>query len=298
MFSGLYVALVTPFDASGEIDEAGLRRLVAFHVEHGTDGLVPCGTTGEYPAMTREEHLRVIGIVAGEARGRCRVVAGVGSNNTRTTVDLAAAATALGVDGLLVVTPYYNKPQPDGLVAHYAAVAAATPCPIMVYNVPSRTSLNATPETIERLCAIPSVAAVKEASGDVNQSTEILARVGGRIDVLAGDDALTLPIMAVGGTGVVSVLGNLVPDRMKALTDAMLAGDLGRARGLNLALYPLAQAMFVETNPAPIKHAMTRVGLPAGAVRPPLAPLREASVARLEAVLAAAEVSPARAGRG
>ena len=276
----------------------GLRHLVDFQLEHGTDGLVPCGTTGEYPAMTRAEHLRVIEIVAEHARGRCKVVAGVGSNNTRTTVGLAKAATELGVDGLLVVTPYYNKPQPDGLVAHYAAIGAATKAPIMVYNVPSRTSINLTPETVERLCAIPSVAAVKEASGDVNQTTEILARVGDRVDVLAGDDALTLPIMSVGGTGVVSVLGNLVPGRMKALTDAALAGDLGRARELNVQLYALAQSMFVETSPAPVKHAMARIGLPAGPVRPPLAPLREPSAAAVDRALAAADVVPARAGRG
>lgn len=291
MFEGLYVALVTPFDQKGELDEEALRRLVARHVEVGTHGLVPCGTTGENPTFSPEEHERVVRIVADEARGRLQVVAGAGSNDTKTAVRLATRAVAAGADGLLVITPFYNKPQPDGLVAHFGAVAAATDAPIMMYNVPGRTGVNMMPETVERTCAFESIVAIKEASGDVNQSSDIIRRCGDRMRVLAGDDALCLPIMAVGGRGVVSVVGNVVPDRMKALVDDALAGRFGDARRRHLELYELCQAMFVESNPAPVKHVMNALGMGVGEVRPPLAPLRETSRRLLEGVIERAQLT-------
>ncbi len=285
MFEGMYVAIVTPFTASGEIDEAGLRKLVEFHVARGTDGLVPCGTTGENPTFTPEEHERVLSIVVEAAAGRLTVIGGAGSNATSKAVSLAEGAERAGCDGLLVITPFYNKPQPDGLVAHFRAVAGATSLPLVMYNVPGRTGVNMRPETVARLADVPNIVAIKEASGDVNQSSEIVASVGDRIGVLAGDDALTLPIMAVGGKGVVSVLGNVVPERMCALVRAAAAGDMTAARCEHLALYELAQAMFVESNPVPVKHVMSRLGLPAGPVRPPLAPLRPESAARLDRLI-------------
>lgn len=289
-FEGLYVAIVTPFDAAGEIDEDGLRRLVRMHVEAGTDGLVPCGTTGENPTFSQEEHLRVIRTVVTEAAGRLQVVAGAGSNDTKKAVALARGAKEAGADGLLVITPYYNKPQPDGLVAYFGAVASATDLPVMMYNVPGRTGVNMGPDVVERLADVPTITAVKEASGSLDQISEIIRRSGDRVAVLAGDDSLALPILAVGGRGVVSVVGNVVPGRMKRLVHAALAGRYDEARREHLALLDLAYALFVESNPAPVKYALNLMGMPVGEVRPPLAPLRPDSRARVEAALAALQI--------
>jgi 4-hydroxy-tetrahydrodipicolinate synthase len=284
MFEGLYVAIVTPFDADGRLDEAMLRRLVAFHVENGTDGLVPCGTTGENPTFSPEEHERIIRIVVEEAAGRLKVVAGAGTFSTPETVRRARRARDLGADGLLIITPYYNKPQQAGLFTHFETVAKEAGAPIMMYNVPGRTGVNLLPATVERLSRVPGIVALKEASGDLNQVSDTIARCGDRLTVLAGDDSLTLPIMAVGGRGIVSVLGNALPDRMRAMVHAALEGRWDAARAAHLALFELCQAMFVETNPAPIKYFMKAVGFDVGDVRPPLAPLQEASRKRLEAL--------------
>jgi len=282
----LYVALVTPFTRDGAVDEDALRRLVSFHIEQKTEGLVPCGTTGETPTLSPEEYRRVIRAVVEEARGRLTVVAGAGSQSTDKTIELCRVSIDAGADGLLVVTPYYNKPQPDGLVAHFRRVAEAARAPIMLYNVPGRTGVNMRPETVERLMPVSNIIAIKEASGDVSQSSEILARCGDRFTVLSGDDALTLPILAVGGMGSVSVTGNLVPDRAGDLIRAALAGDYARARALHLELYALNQILFVETSPAPIKYAMGAIGRPVGPVRLPLSELREDSRRKIDGVLA------------
>jgi len=289
-FEGLYVAIVTPFDDAGEVDEEALRRLVRMHVEAGTDGLVPCGTTGENPTFDEAEHLRVVRTVVEEAAGKLQVVAGAGSNDTKKAVSLARGARDAGADALLVITPYYNKPQPDGLVAHFTTVASATELPVMMYNVPGRTGVNMTPDVVERLADVPTIRSVKEASGSLDQISEIIRRCGERMVVLSGDDSLTLPILSVGGRGVVSVVGNVVPTRMKRLVDEALAGRYDVARREHLALLDLAGALFVESNPAPAKHALNVMGVRVGGVRPPLAPLRPESRARVEAALAALEI--------
>lgn len=285
MFQGTFVAIVTPFLEDGSLDETGLRRLVDFHVQAGTTGLVPCGTTGENPTFTLEEHTRVVRTVVEAAAGRLRVVAGAGSNDTKKTILLAEAAEDAGADGLLVITPYYNRPQPEGLIRHFRAVAASVSRPIMLYNVPSRTGVNMLPETVEQLADVPNIAAIKEASGNVNQTSEIVARCGDRMHVLAGDDSLALPIIAVGGKGVVSVIGNAFPGDLVAMIDAALEGRWDEARRRHLLLYEISQAMFVESNPAPIKFLMQEMGRPVGAVRPPLAPLRPSSEATIRAAL-------------
>ncbi len=287
MFEGLYVALVTPFQVDGSLNEEMLRKLVAMHVENGTDGLVPCGTTGENPTFSFEEHCRVIEIVIDEAKGRLKVLAGAGSNSTDKAIRLGRRAAELGADGLLVITPYYNKPQQDGLVAHFEAVAAYCGAPIVAYNVPGRTGVNLIPETVERLCDIREVVGVKEASGDINQVSEIIRRCGDRMIVLSGDDPMTFPIMAIGGRGVVSVAGNVVPDQVKALVHAALKGDWEAAREWHYKLFELCQALFVETNPVPTKYVLNRLGIDVGAVRPPLARLRSGSARRLDAILKA-----------
>lgn len=289
-FEGLYVAIVTPFDAAGEVDEDALRRLVRMHVEAGTDGLVPCGTTGENPTFDEAEHLRVVRIVVEEAGGKLQVVAGAGSNDTKKAVALARGGREAGADALLVITPFYNKPQPDGLVAHFTTVASATDLPVMMYNVPGRTGVNMTPDVVERLADVPTIQSVKEASGSLDQTSEIIRRCGDRMIVLSGDDSLTLPILSVGGRGVVSVVGNVVPARMKRLVDEALAGRYDAARREHLALLDLAGALFVESNPAPVKHALNLMGYAVGGVRPPLAALRPESRARVESALAALEI--------
>ncbi len=296
MFQGLYVALVTPFHPDGSLNEASLRKLVSLHVKNGTDGLVPCGTTGENPTFSVEEHCRVIDIVVQESQGRLKVLAGAGSNSTDKAIELGRRAVELGADGLLVITPYYNKPQQDGLVAHFEAVAAACDAPIVTYNVPGRTGVNLLPQTVERLCDVPNIVGIKEASGDINQVSEIIRRCGDRMRVLSGDDTMTLPIMAVGGTGVISVAGNVVPDRMKAMVDAALEGDWEGARAGHLGLFDLCKALFIETNPVPTKYVMNRMGLDVGNVRLPLAPLREASAKHLDGIMRAYGITSVSVG--
>lgn len=282
MFSGLYVALVTPFE-HGKVDYSALTELVAFHLEVGTTGLVPCGTTGESATLTHEEHRRVIEHVVNTVDGQCKVIAGTGSNSTVEAIEMTKHAKEIGADGALVITPYYNKPTQEGLYRHFKAVADAVDLPIMLYNVPSRTCVNMLPETVIRLAEIENVVAIKEASGDLNQVTEI-AR-GCNLAVLAGDDSLTLPILAIGGTGVVSVIGNIVPGEMLGLIENFQQGNIADARKIHNRLYPLCKAMFFETNPVPVKTALKMLGRGNGELRLPLCEMGDETRKRLQDVL-------------
>ncbi len=261
MFNGSYVALVTPFK-NGQVDEKKLRDLVEWQIAEKTSGLVPVGTTGEASTLTYEEHYKVIEIVAQQAKKRVPVIAGAGSNSTQEAIELTKEAARLGVDAVLSVNPYYNKPTQAGLIAHFTAIAKASPVPVMLYNIPSRTNVQLTTDTIVELAQKnANIVAVKEATGSMDAATEVIARLGKKFSVTSGDDSLTLPIMALGGVGVVSVVANLVPRAVADLCAAAAEGDWAKARELHVKLYPLIKAMFIETNPAPVKAAMKEAGL-------------------------------------
>jgi 4-hydroxy-tetrahydrodipicolinate synthase len=282
-FAGLTVALITPF-RGGQVDYEQLRRLVDWHVEQGTDCLAPAGTTGESPTLDHEEHERVIAAVTERAAGRIKVMAGTGSNSTREAVRLTRAARAAGADGALMVGPYYNKPTQEGYYRHFAAVAEAVDLPIVLYNIPGRTGSNILPETIARLAELPTVVAVKEATGSLDQASQIAALCD--LTILSGDDSLTLPLMSIGGRGVVSVVGNVVPRDMKALVRAFEAGRLDEARAWHRKLFPLCRDMLgAATNPIPIKTAMKLLGRDTGELRLPLYPMDGAGEARLRQTL-------------
>jgi 4-hydroxy-tetrahydrodipicolinate synthase len=258
MFSGSLVAIVTPMK-NGRVDFAAIERLVDWHVEQGTDGLVPVGTTGESPTVDVEEHEKIIETVVRRVAGRIPVIAGAGGNATAEAIELTKFSKDVGATATLQVAPYYNKPTQEGLYRHFAAIAEAVDLPMVLYNIPTRCVVNMTPETIARLAELPQVVAVKEATGSMDQTSEILARCD--LAVLSGDDSLTLPLMALGARGVISVVANLVPKDVKRLAVAMLSGDLEAARAAHRKLFPLCRAMFVETNPIPIKTAMKWAGL-------------------------------------
>jgi 4-hydroxy-tetrahydrodipicolinate synthase len=281
---GTFVALVTPFK-NGQLNEQKIRELVRFQIQNGSDGLVPCGTTGESPTLSEEEKFRIFEIVIEEAKGKATVVAGTGTNDTAKSIKATKRAKEMGADAALVITPYYNKPTQEGLCRHFEAIAKAVDLPIMIYNVPGRTSVNMLPATVARLANIDTIVAIKEASGDLNQVSEIIAACGDQIKVFSGDDSLFLPILSVGGVGVVSVVANIVPKDLKALFTAFKAGDLSKAQKLHRQLFPLCQAMFYETNPAPVKTAMNLLRQEVGELRLPLAPMSDANQTRLEQAL-------------
>lgn len=283
-FSGAFTALVTPF-RGGEVDEAGLRALVEFQIAGGIGGLVPCGTTGEAATMTIAEHHRVVDVVVEQAAGRVPVIAGTGSNDTRCAIEHTRHAARSGASAALVVTPYYNTPTQEGMVRHFTAVAEATELPLVLYNVPGRTGVNLLPETVLRLAALPTVVGIKEASGNLDQASQIAAGAPAGFSILSGDDSLTLPILSVGGHGVISVASNIVPEAVSELTGAALAGDFGVARALHLRLFDLSRAMFLENNPTAVKTAAAMLGLCSGEVRLPLTDLAEASRRALEQAL-------------
>jgi 4-hydroxy-tetrahydrodipicolinate synthase len=285
MFQGCGTAMVTPFRADLSLDEETLRRLVRRQIEAGIHFLVPCGTTGENPTLSREEHLRVVDITLDEAQGRTPVLAGCGGNDTREVVELARDLEGLGADGLLVVTPFYNKPTPEGLYQHYHAVARATHLPIVVYNVPGRTGLNVDPATLARLAEIETVVGVKEASGNISQIAAIFQAVPESFAVLSGDDAITLPVIALGGVGVISVVSNEVPFAMSRLTSLCLEGDFPAAREMQRRLHALMEINFVESNPGPVKAAMALMGLLDPVFRLPAVPPRAESVRKIEKIL-------------
>jgi 4-hydroxy-tetrahydrodipicolinate synthase len=284
MFKGSIVAIVTPF-SNGAVDEEKLRELVEFQIEGGTDAIVPCGTTGESSTLDYEEHDRVIQIVVEQVKKRVPVIAGTGSNSTREAIEMTEHAKQLGADGCLLVTPYYNKPTQEGLYLHYKAVAEAVAIPQILYNVPGRTGVNLLPETVARLSAIKNIVAIKEATGSLQQASEILALCGDQIDVLSGDDFITFPMMACGAKGVISVLANIMPKAVGDLTDAYFAGDLATARKLHLDTLKISNAMFIESNPVPVKTALGLMGKCSDEVRLPLAPMSAANKAKLEAIM-------------
>jgi 4-hydroxy-tetrahydrodipicolinate synthase len=282
-FAGVTVALVTPF-RDGDIDFGALRRLVDWHVEQGTDCLSPVGTTGESPTLDHEEHERVIAAVVEQARGRIKVVPGTGSNSTREAIRLTRFAKRAGANGALMVGPYYNKPTQEGYYRHFAAVAEACDLPIMLYNIPGRTGSNITPETIARLAEIPSIVAIKEATGSLDQASHIASLCD--LTILSGDDSLTLPLMSIGGRGVVSVVGNLAPRDVKALVSAFDAGKTDEALRWHRRLFPLCRDMLsVATNPIPVKAAMKLLGRDTGELRLPLCALDAAGEARVAKTL-------------
>lgn len=285
MFQGCGTALITPFRPDLSLDEEGLRRLVRRQIEGGIHFLVPCGTTGENPTLSREEHLRVVEITLEEAQKRTPVLAGCGGNDTRRVAALARDLEALGADGLLVVTPYYNKPTPEGLYQHYREVARATRLPIVVYNVPGRTSVNVDPATLARLAEIETVVGVKEASGNISQIAAIFQAVPPSFAVLSGDDAVTLPLIALGGVGIISVVSNEVPFAMARLTSLCLEGDFPAAREMQRRLHALMEVNFIESNPGPVKAAMGLMGLIDPVFRLPAVYPKPESVKKIEQVL-------------
>jgi 4-hydroxy-tetrahydrodipicolinate synthase len=294
-FTGCGTALVTPFDSSGALDEAAVGRLARRQIDAGIHFLVPCGTTGETPTLSAAERRRVVELVVEEAGGKVPVLAGAGGYDTAGVVEAAKAMHAAGADGLLSVTPYYNKPTPEGLFRHYSAIAEATPLPIVVYNVPGRTGCNVTPATLERLATIPTVAAVKEASGSVNQISEVCRTMPEDFIVLSGDDAMTLPAMAVGARGLISVASNEAPEEMAGLVEAAEKGDYTDARRRHQRLLPLLTANFLESNPIPVKAAMALMGLLEESFRLPMVPPRPETRDRLAAVLGELGLTPAGA---
>ena len=290
-WAGCGTALVTPFTASGDVDEAAVRRLARRQVDGGVHFLVPCGTTGESPTLSHAEKLRVVELVVDEANGAVPVLAGAGGYDTRATIGLVGDLASIGATGILSVTPYYNKPTPEGLYRHYSAIADSTDLPIVLYNVPGRTACNIAPATLLRLVEIPNVVGVKEASGDLGQIGEICRAVPDDFCVLSGDDAFTLAVMALGGTGVVSVISNEAPSHMAALVDQAASGDFAAARATHERLLPLMQVNFIESNPIPVKAAMAELGLLDLNYRLPMAPPAPAARKRIAEVLAATGLS-------
>jgi 4-hydroxy-tetrahydrodipicolinate synthase len=284
MFKGSIVAIVTPFK-NGTVDEEKLRELVEFQISGGTDAIVPCGTTGESSTLDYEEHDRVVEIVIQQVGKRVPVIAGTGSNSTAETIDLTRKAKELGADGCLLVTPYYNKPTQEGLYRHYTAIADAVAIPQILYNVPCRTAVNLLPETVARLAEYSNIVAIKEASGSLQQASEILALAGDKIDLLCGDDFITFPMMVCGARGVISVTANIMPAETAALVDAFLAGDLEKARQLHLRMLKINNAMFVESNPVPVKTALGLMGKCSDEVRLPLCPMSDANKAKLVVIM-------------
>lgn len=285
MFTGCGTALVTPFRKDQSLDEETLRRLVRRQIEQGINFLVPCGTTGESPTLSRKEHLRVIEITLEEARGKVPVLGGAGGYNTAEVIELAKELRHLGVDGILSVTPYYNKPTQEGLYQHYKAIASAVPLPIVVYSVQGRTGCNVEPATMKRLAEIDNIVGIKEASGNIGQMAQMAHHLPDRIDILSGDDAITIPLISLGGRGLISVVSNEIPGEMTKLTQLALAGEFAGARALQRRWLPLMEVNFVESNPIPVKAAMAMMGLLEPVWRLPMIPPAEANRAKIEAVL-------------
>jgi 4-hydroxy-tetrahydrodipicolinate synthase len=290
-FTGCGTALVTPFKRDGSLDEAGVSRLARRQIEAGIHFLVPCGTTGEVPTLTDEEQVRVVELTVAEAKGRVPVLAGAGGYNTHEVIEAGKRMKAAGADGILSVTPYYTKPTPEGLYQHYKAIGDAVGLPIVVYNVPGRTGCNVDPATLVRLASIPQIVGVKEASGNMTQMAEICGSVPSDFIVLSGDDVLTLPLMAIGGRGIISVASNEIPAEMSRIVELAEKGDYAAARALHTRLLPLLMVNFVESNPIPVKYAMVSLGLVEEVYRLPMVPPRPASKQKIDAVLQALGVT-------
>lgn len=273
IFKGSIVALITPFRKNGSIDHGLVRELVEWHIASGTDAIVPCATTGESPTLSHDEHDEVIATVVKAVNKRIPVLAGCGSNCTEESLRLIKHAESVGADGALVITPYYNKPTQEGMLAHYESLASATKLPIVIYNVPGRTGVNIKPETVAKLAKIENIVGIKEASGSLDQASEIMRSTD--LDVLSGEDSLNFPLMAIGAVGVISVVANVVPDLVAKLADAAQNGDMEEGRRLHKLLFPLSKALFAETNPCPVKAAMAMLGKCENVLRLPLVPVRK-----------------------
>jgi 4-hydroxy-tetrahydrodipicolinate synthase len=284
VFQGSLVALVTPF-RDGRVDEATLKQLVEFQIRGGTDAIVPCGTTGESPTLDHAEHNRVVDVVVEAVGKRIPVVAGTGSNSTAEAISMTRHAKEAGADAALIVLPYYNKPTQKGLIEHCRKIADTVDLPLILYNIPGRTGVNMTPETLAQLADHPNIVGMKEATGNLEQMTQDIVLCGEKLSFLSGDDTLTLPLMSVGGKGVISVVANIVPKDVAELTHAFLNGDWKRARELHLKLFPLCQAMFYETNPIPVKTALVMMGKIREEFRLPMCPMTDANRKKLEAAL-------------
>lgn len=285
MFSGSMVAIVTPFDAQGKFDEETYRQLIEFQIESGTDVIVPCGTTGESATLDFDEHEYVIKVCIEQVNKRVPVIAGTGANNTAEAIQLSQNAKTMGADGLLLVCPYYNKPSQEGIFQHYKKLAEEVALPQVLYNVPGRTGVNMTADTTVRLAEFKNIVAIKEASGDLTQVGQILARAGEKIDVISGDDFLTYPMMCCGAVGVISVSANAIPKQVKDMVEAVLNGDYMMGRKLHLELLDFHNAMFIESNPVPVKTTLELMGKLSAGVRLPLVPMQQANLDKLKAVL-------------
>jgi len=285
MFKGSMVAIVTPFDSQGNFDEETYRQLIEFQIENGTDCIVPCGTTGESATLDYKEHDRVIQVCIDQVKKRVPVIAGTGSNSTAEAIELSLHAKKMGADGVLLVSPYYNKPSQEGLYQHYKAIAEAVALPQVLYNVPGRTGMNMEAKTSIRLAEFANIVAIKEASGNVTQASEILDKAGDKIDVLSGDDFLTLPLMACGAKGVISVTANLMPKEVKAMVVAVDEGRWADAKKMHLKMLDIHNAMFIESNPVPVKTALSLIGKCRADVRLPLVGLQPASLEKLKGVM-------------
>ena len=284
-FTGCGTALVTPFRRDLSLDEAALRRLIRRQIDQGIDFLVPCGTTGESPTLERAEHLRVVEIAVEESNGKVPVLGGAGGYNTAEVIELAKEVKHVGADGILSVTPYYNKPTQEGLYQHFKAIANAVPLPMVVYSVQGRTSVNVEPATLKRLAAIDNIVGVKEASGNMGQMARVIHEVPESFNVLSGDDSITLPLIALGGRGLISVVSNQIPGEMTRLVRLAMEGDFAGARKLQREWLPLMEINFVETSPGPVKAALAMMGLCEPVWRLPMVPPAEANRAKVEAVL-------------
>lgn len=283
-FTGSIVAIITPFK-NGKVDERGLRDLIEWQISNGTDGVVPCGTSGESATLTHDEHHRVVQITVEQVRHRVPVIAGSGSNSTEEAIALTRHAKDSGADGALLISPYYNKPTQEGLYLHHRAIAEAVDLPQVLYNIPGRTAVNMTPHTVARLSKIRNIVGIKEGAGSLQQVCDIVHLCDERFTVLSGDDALTLPMLAVGAKGVVTVTANVAPADMAAMIDAWDAGDVGKARQLHYKLYPLFQALFLETNPIPVKHAVALMGKAEAELRLPLCAMSQENLEKLTQVM-------------
>lgn len=285
MIKGSMVAIITPFDQQGNFDEECYRRLIEFQIENGTDAIVPCGTTGESATLSFDDHPQVIKACIEQVNKRIPVIAGTGANNTAEAVELSQKAKRMGADALLLVCPYYNKPSQEGVYQHYKKLAEEVALPQVLYNVPGRTGINISAATTIRLAEISNIVAIKEASGNITQASEIIAQAGDKIDVFSGDDFLTFPLMACGAKGIISVTANIAPAKVKKMVTAIDAGDYVNARRLHLELLDLHQAMFIEANPVPVKTAASLMGLCRAEVRLPLCALQAESHEKLQSVL-------------
>lgn len=288
-FTGSMTALVTPFK-NGKIDYASLEALIEFQIEQGSHGIVPCGSTGESATLDHGEHDAVVEAVVRAVNHRVPVIAGTGSNSTREAIEITRAAEKSGADGALLISPYYNKPTQEGIYQHYRAVAASVGIPLIIYNIPGRTASKIEPETLARLAEIPNITGVKEATGSVDQAIDVIRLCGERLDVYSGEDSLTYSLMALGGKGVITTVGNLVPRSMAELTSACLRGDWTEGRRIQMELIPLIRAIFIETNPIPVKAALGLMGKCDAEIRLPLTPLSSAHLETLKAVMRSYEL--------